>query len=137
MALIFLSYCNDDKNQIDYIIDNLNLNPAHYSLWHYKKDSKNQPTMDEVKTVLSESDIFIIVITQSSLNSLFVQEELTEAIKLKERGQIKAIYPILLDNPNNIDLASKIIKFFRSLPISYTNSTDEAIARIKMMIQRY
>jgi len=83
--------------------------------------------MDEVKTVLSESDIFIIVITQSSLNSLFVQEELTEAIKLKERGQIKAIYPILLDNPNNIDLASKIIKFFRSLPVSYTNSTSDSL----------
>jgi hypothetical protein len=54
-------------------------------------------SLDEILKGLESSAIFVIFISESSLMSDWVKREITEAQRLFEEGDIKRIFPILID----------------------------------------
>jgi len=132
---IFLSYSRADKNYIDTIIDNLNLPSSRYNLWYYNPDFKL--SMDEVlRKILPASHLFILIVSNNSLNSLNVQEELTLAIELTKKGQIKGLYPILIDSNINIGLDRRIPQYIENRIYS-ANSPFEVAKLIEKIIKKY
>lgn len=106
MIEIFLSYSRTDKNTIDATINRLNLSASKYKLWYYNPISKM--SMEEILEKLSATDLFILMASDNSLNSPYVQKELDKAIRLTQEGIIKGIYPILIDNKINVEVDNRI-----------------------------
>jgi hypothetical protein len=135
MVEIFLSYSGADKDHINTIIENLNLTPSQYNLWYYNPNSK--VSMDEVlKKRLPETDLFILIVSNNSLSSPNVQEELRRAIELTQKGQIKGLYPILIDSNINVEFDSRIPKYIESR-IRPANSPIKAARIIEEITEKY
>lgn len=129
MIELFLSYTGTDKIYIDSIIHNLNLEASQYKLWYY--DPLHKTPMEEVIKNLNRADIFILILSNNSLNSPLVQEEARKAIELKQLGQLKGIYTILIDNfvnmrgDNIIPQCLKSILYYASCPMIAAEIIEE------------
>lgn len=113
MINIFLSYSGNDEQAIYMIINCLRLSSDRYCLHYYHQPNKTNVSMEDIIKKLNEMDLFILFITDSSLNSSNVQKELETAIELIEKGQIKEICPIVIDNNIDTDLDSRIPQAIR------------------------
>lgn len=129
MIELFLSYTGTDKIYIDSIIHNLCLETSLYKLWYY--DPLHKTPMEEVFENLNRSDIFILILSNNSLNSPLVQEEARKAIELKQLGQLKGIYLILIDNfinlggDNIIPQCLKTSLYYASSPVIAAEIIEE------------
>lgn len=134
MMQIFLSYSRMDKNQIAAILNNLKLSSANYEIWYYNPASGL--SMKEILERLCCTDLFILIASDNSLASPYVQAELCRAIELTKAGLIKAIYPILIDKKINIELDQRIPAFIKS---SFSPAASPVIAAklIEEIISKY
>ncbi|MFZ5989331.1 MAG: toll/interleukin-1 receptor domain-containing protein [Bacillota bacterium] len=126
MLSIFLSYSSKDKDFIKIIINNIKLLPEHHNLWHYQQTDINNISMKKIIDKLREVDLFVLFISDNSLNSPFVQQELLEAIRLMEKGNIKEICPIIIDNSINPNLDNRIPQFIKNNCIYKTETPINA-----------
>ena len=113
MKDIFLSFSSIDINIIDVIINSLESILGEQRLCYFKQPYINGTTMKDVIKELTKTKFFILFITNNSMKSKSVRKEFKKAIKLKKRGKMKKILPIVLDDSNSID--AKLSKRFRKV----------------------
>ncbi|AET70820.1 hypothetical protein Desor_5445 [Desulfosporosinus orientis DSM 765] len=101
MLGIFFAYSHKDKEKLYNLIENLNSLKNYCELIYYQKTlpEKNKKE-DFFLKLLSEIDFFVVLLSDSSLESKYVQREISEAIRLCQckPGNIKKIFPLIIDD---------------------------------------
>lgn len=121
MINIFLAYSSGDLAKFEMIVNNLqHLNNA-CNIWYYSPDSDTITMEEVIKRKLPKTDLFVVFITNNSLNSKHVQLEILEAKNLS-----KEICPIIIDNSINVELDNRIPDFIKE-GISYAFPPINAI----------
>ncbi|MGL5903134.1 MAG: TIR domain-containing protein [Cetobacterium sp.] len=93
--MIFLSHSGyDKKNYVKYIADKIGKDRCVYDNYTFKSGEKS---IDEMIRNLDKSELFVIFISEESLNSNNVLFELDGAKKRLDENRIKKIYPIVID----------------------------------------
>lgn len=133
MIKIFLSHSSKDKdNYVEIVAKKLLEKPELYALWCYDYRSEvGIDPMDKIISKLGESDLFVMFISQYSLNSPFVIQETDEAIKLLKKGSIRRIEAILIDSTINQCTDERIPKHFMENPIKYIKNPLSAACFIE------
>lgn len=95
MGKAFLSHSSQDKILVEAVAKKLGKNKCVYDTFTFEAGMK---TLNEIYKTLEETDLFVLFISNSSLDSKWVQLEIFEAYKkLVEDGKIKRIYPVIID----------------------------------------
>lgn len=102
MINVFLSHSGKDKDLFGAILDNLESLNNYCNFWYY------QPIK-----ILIQVDLFVVFISHNSLSSTFVQEEMSEAIRLSKLGKIKGICPISIDISISANSDSRIPEYIK------------------------
>jgi tetratricopeptide (TPR) repeat protein len=90
----FLSHSSADKTHyIKYIADKLG-DRAVYDEYTFEA---GMDTLEEIFRTLSETDIFVLFISEKSLGSDWVKKEIIQGKSLLDSGQLKRFLPILID----------------------------------------
>lgn len=96
MIKCFLSHSSSDKN-----------NYVRPLASHIRKETKiideetfeeGMSPMEEISRWLDATSLFVILISNSSLNSRWVQEELQKAKQLLDKSQLDRVYPIIIEH---------------------------------------
>lgn len=92
----FLSHSSKDKlSYVKIVAEKIGLDKIHYDEFTFEKGEKS---LDEILLALDSTDIFVLFISNSSLNSEWVQREITEANQRLEKKEIDKIYPIIIED---------------------------------------
>ncbi len=134
MINIFLSCSSKDHDYIKTVIDSLTELPDKYSLIYFMQPYNVDTPMELILKRLSEADLFIVFISNSSLESIFVQSEISEAIRLSKLGVIKEICSIIIDSEILTAQDYRIPEYILSGRIIYTQSPYMAIELVKNFI---
>lgn len=134
MINIFLSCSSKDHDYIKTVIDSLTELPDKYSLIYFMQPYNVDTPMELILKRLSEADLFIVFISNSSLESIFVQSEISEAIRLSKLGVIKEICSIIIDSEILTAQDYRIPEYILSSRIFYTQSPYMAIELVKNFI---
>lgn len=94
MAKAFLSHSSKDKNLVSKIAIQLGKNKCHYDSLTFEAGQK---TIEEIFKGLENTDIFVLFISNDSLNSEWVQKEISKAKRLSSADVIDRIFPIIID----------------------------------------
>ncbi|MDF2988040.1 MAG: hypothetical protein K0R50_3550 [Eubacterium sp.] len=137
MVNIFLSCSSKDHDFIKIIIDGLTALPDKYKLIYFLRPYNQDTPMEYILNKIGEADLFIIFISNNSLESEFVQSELEEAIKLFKLNEIKEICSIILDNSINVFEDYRIPEFIIKGNIFYSDSPENAVRIAEKFIFRY
>ena len=93
---VFLSHSSKDKEPYVRIVSNkLGPENCHYDEWTFETGMK---TLDEIQKGLNTTDLFVLFLSDASLNSEWVQQEMINADQLHHEGMIEQIFPIIIDN---------------------------------------
>ncbi|MHB9401407.1 TIR domain-containing protein [Mesorhizobium sp. RSR380A] len=90
----FLSHSSADKASFVSIVADRLGDRAVYDGYNFES---GMATLDEVMAGIGSSDIFVLFISDHSLNSDWVKREITAAIPMLESSLIKRFLPILID----------------------------------------
>ena len=109
MAKIFLSHSSADKEHyVRHIADKLIESIGQHNVVYDEVTfEEGMMSIDEINRELDTTDLFVIFISDKSLDSKWVKYELNKANDLKANGIINRIYPIIIDN--NISYSDKRI----------------------------
>lgn len=99
MPKIFLSHSSSDKEKYVRIVakqlkENLDGHIIHFDEYTFEAGMKS---IDEIEKSLNNTDLFVVFLSRSSLESDWVKRELELSKKLFNNGIIKRIYPIIID----------------------------------------
>lgn len=94
MAKAFLSHSSRDKELVEKIAIQLGKNNCHYDKYTFEA---GRQTLDEIFKGLSDTDVFVLFISQSALESEWVQKEISEARVLTSDNRIDRIFPLIID----------------------------------------
>lgn len=94
MVKAFLSYSSTDKDLVTKIAIQLGKNNCHYDRLTFEPGAK---TLDEIFAGLSDTDIFVLFISDEALKSDWVRDEITQAKINYEKKVIDRIFPIIID----------------------------------------
>ncbi len=95
MPKAFLSHSSKDKkNFVDLVAKQLGENNCIYDSLTFEGGLK---TIEEIVKGLESTDLFVIFLSESALESKWVKDELNRAYDLYKIGQLKRIYPIIID----------------------------------------
>lgn len=95
MTKAFLSHSSADKQSyVEIVAKKLRKEDVIYDNFTFEEGEKN---IDEILNGLNDTDLFVFFISNSSLNSEWVQREILEA-KGRLNKKIKKIYPIIIDS---------------------------------------
>lgn len=100
MAKVFLSHSSTDKDEYvrrvaGLLMDNIG---EHNVVYDEVTFEVGMMPLEEINRCLDETDLFVIFLSNNSLESDWVKYELTRANELKSSGIINRIYPIIIDN---------------------------------------
>ncbi|WP_024833497.1 toll/interleukin-1 receptor domain-containing protein [Ruminiclostridium josui] len=136
MVKVFLSCSSHDQTYIRYIINALRTLPEKYKLFYFLPPYKKDIPIDDIIERLYEIDLFILFITNNSLNSQFVQRELRQAIYLNNLKRIKEICPVSLDESINVNQDSRIPEYIRNR-IHLSESPSKTVQIVRNFIMNY
>lgn len=94
MKKVFLSHSSADKPYVSKVANILGKDNCIYDEYTFED---GMDTLDEIYKGLDESDIFVIFISDKSLNSEWVKKERKKAKLLYDNGSILRIYPIIIE----------------------------------------
>ena len=94
MSKAFLSHSSKDKELIRKIALQLGRNNCHYDEFTFEA---GRQTLEEILHGLEDTDVFVLFISDASLDSDWVKQEITETKKLLERKSIDKIFPLIID----------------------------------------
>lgn len=100
MFAVFFAYNHKDKEKLNNLIENLNSLKNYCKLIYYQRaSSEGNKQEDFFLKSLSEVNFFVVLLSDSSLDSKYVQGEISEAIRLCKckPGNIKKIFPLIID----------------------------------------
>ncbi len=134
MINIFLSCSSKDHDYIKTVIDNLTELPDKYSLIYFMQPYNVDTSMELILHRLNEADLFIVFVSNNSLESAFVQEEIREAVRLSKLGVIKGFCSIIIEPEIQVAQDYRIPEYILSSRMFYTHSPYLAIEQIKDFI---
>lgn len=94
MAKAFLSHSSKDKELVEKIANQLGRNNCHFDSLTFEAGHE---TLTEIFNGLEETDIFVLFLLETSLNSEWVKKEITQAKKLNDNKIIERIFPLIID----------------------------------------
>lgn len=94
MAKAFLSHSSHEKPLVEKLANQLGRHNCHYDSLTFEPGMK---TLDEIFSGLEDTDIFVLFISEHSLQSEWVQKEITQAKKLLDKKIIDRIFPLIID----------------------------------------
>lgn len=94
MAKAFLSYSSKDKKLVEKIAKQLGRNNCHLDSLTFEA---GEITLDEIIKSLNDTDVFVLFISENSLQSDWVKKEFTNAKKLSDKKIIGRIFPLIID----------------------------------------
>ena len=90
----FLSHSSSDKGHyVSIVARNLAPNIEYDELTF----EEGMETVEEILRALSHSEIFVLFLSNASLNSKWVQNEITQAKRLLDLGDLKKFFPIIIE----------------------------------------
>ena len=98
MIKCFLSHSSKDKEYVRHVADRLSKEGVVFDEATFEPGMSNR---EEIIRGLEESSLFVIFLSNSSLDSSWVQEELNRAKAMFDENRIHRIFPIIIDK--NID----------------------------------
>lgn len=110
MAKAFLSHSSKDKEIVEKIAIQLGKNNCHYDRFTFEAGNI---TLDEIFKGLSDTDVFVLFISNDALESEWVYKEIRQAKILNSESKIDRIFPIIIDktiNHNDIRIPDWIRK---------------------------
>ncbi len=93
MAKAFLSHSSVDKKLVEKIASQL----GSKSIIDSKSFEEGMGNLDEIICTLDSSDLFVLFISENSLNSKWVQEEIILAKERFDNNVISKLFPIIID----------------------------------------
>ncbi len=94
----FLSHSSADKSSYVATLAEKFGDRAIYDAYTFEAGMQ---TVDEIMKNLARTDLFVLLISDSALNSKWVKEEIVSSKALLEKGNIKQILPIIIDRNIN------------------------------------
>ncbi len=91
----FLSHSSHDKVYVEMVAQQLGPDKCVYDNWTFEEGMK---TLDEIQRGLQATDLFVVFLSEASLISNWVKTEIINASNLHKNGQIKRIFPVLINN---------------------------------------
>ena len=97
---VFLSHSSTDKKHyIEIVVEKLKkeigIQRIVYDNLTFEEGMKN---LEEIEKGLDKTDLFVIFLSDASLESDWVKKELDSAFDLYQSGKLKRIYPIIIDS---------------------------------------
>lgn len=131
MGRIFLSHSSADKEFVEPIADLLGKTKCVYDKYTFEIGMK---TLDEIFQNIEASDIFVYFISQTSLNSDWVKEELNRAEELLGApNKIKQIFPLIIDS--SVDYSDTRIADFLKKSYNLQRVDSYVLAYRKILAQ--
>jgi tetratricopeptide (TPR) repeat protein len=100
MAKAFLSHSSSDKPLVEKIAAQLGKNNCHYDKFTFEA---GRETLEEIFKGLEDTDIFVLFISDKSLESEWVKKEIIGAKKLQSDSIIDRVFPLLIDKSITYD----------------------------------
>lgn len=94
MNRVFLSHSSNDKFYVEYIANKFGKDIAIYDEFSFEVGIK---TLDEIIKELDQTDLFVIFLSNTALDSEWVKREMKLSDELKRNMKLKQIYPIIID----------------------------------------
>ncbi|SHI72980.1 TIR domain-containing protein [Halodesulfovibrio aestuarii] len=95
MPTCFLSHSSKDKAHfVSLVSDRLK---SHFHVVDEKSFEEGEKSIDEIIKNLDRTDIFVLFISNDSLESTWVLTEITEAKDRLDKHELKKFYPIIID----------------------------------------
>ena len=99
MSKAFLSHSSKQKkNFVEIVAKQLGINNCIYDSVTFEEGMKN---FEEIMRGMSNSDLFVIFLSDTALDSKWVQEEIFASYEELKKGNLKRIFPIIIDNSIN------------------------------------
>jgi len=128
MGRAFLSHSSKDKILVEAVARKLGNKYCVYDTFTFEEGQKN---LDEIKKGLEDTDLFVIFLSNDSLKSEWVKEELEIAYNKLQKKEISKIYPIIIDE--NVDYEDERIPEYLKI---YNLQKITKSERIKKIILR-
>lgn len=91
---IFISYSNANKEKVEKIVSSMKFFGA--TCWFQLRDSK-QNFIDEINNAINNSNNFVVFLSNSSISSLMVRNEIARAIYQQKKKNNYAIIPVVIE----------------------------------------
>lgn len=111
MNRAFLSHSSKQKDLVKRIA--LNLGKANCIFDDFEFES-GMPILDEILVNLNETELFVLFISDDSLNSEWVKKEITQANLNLETHENRRVFPILIDKSINVTEDSRIPEWLKA-----------------------
>lgn len=134
----FLSHSSKDKeNYVRPLFNELKKFGSDRIIYDEISFEEGMKTIDEINAYLNETSLFVIFLSNSSLDSSWVRNELVEAKDLFDKDKIKIIYPIIIDrniNHNDERIPEWMRKELNIQPIfQYRLAVNKIITRLRQI----
>lgn len=134
MPKVFLSHSSKDKDSyVRLVADKLAKEIGDHNLIYDEYTFEGgMKSIDEIDKGLDKSDLFVIFISDSSLESDWVKYELDNAEKLLTKEKLDRIYPIIIDRDINFN-DDRIPKWLKEYNLKYISRPNKSA---NMIMQR-
>ena len=132
MLKAFLSHSSKQSGYIEVVAKGLGKSNIIFDKWTFEEGNK---TIDEIFQGLSETDLFVLFISNEALESEWVKMEIGKAYEMLKGGTIKRLYPIIIDE--NIKYDDKRIPTWiqESYNLKYVSKPTKAAERIRQILK--
>ena len=132
MSKAFLSYSSKQAWYVEIVARNLGKSKIIFDKWTFEEGNK---TIDEIFQGLSETSIFVFFISNDSLDSPWVRQEIDKAYELIESGNHIRLFPLIIDSNIKYD-DNRIPKWIQeTYNLKYVSKPTKASERIKQTLK--
>lgn len=134
MNKVFLSHSSSDKFYVEHIANKFGKDIAIYDEYSFEGGLR---TLDEIMKEMDQTDLFVIFLSDSALDSDWVKKELNLSNELKQNKKLKQIYPIIIDPKISYDdprIPKWLNEGFGAYNLRYISSPKIAYRKIKYQL---
>ena len=132
MLKAFLSHSSKQKGYVEIVAKQLGKSNIVLDKWTFEEGNK---TIDEILQGLSETGVFVLFISNEALESEWVKTEVEKAYKMIKEGNIKRLYPIIIDESIKYD-DKRIPQWVQeNYNLKYVSKPTKASERVKQVLK--
>ena len=132
MLKAFLSHSSKQKGYVEIVAEQLGKSNIVFDKWTFEEGNR---TIDEIFQGLKETEVFVLFISDEALDSPWVKSEILKAQTLFNDGNIKKLYPIIIDDSINYN-DSRIPAWIQDhYNLKYVSKPTKAAERIKQLLK--
>lgn len=128
MPRAFLAHSSQQKWFVDVVAQKIVGDEIAYDALTFEIGGK---TFEEILIELGNSDIFVLFLSDSALNSSWVKREINQATKLLDEGKIKKILAFIIDDTIRFDDPRIPQWLIDNYNLQYVSRPIKAVERIK------